>query len=217
MLVENDARMFGTCSDVSVYMRPSLLTAVLELIRMKYNELRRKGIYRFLYRPVDVHYVFFHLGAGGRQVGIYDGPRCIPLGSEVRAQKYHYYRCPLEPPLPMDRRTFYHFLWNHSTCPNSPWDNYFHYRRLPKKLRSGMLGTGNPEDAFGWGVHIVQGPNRPFLAWATVAIVLSSFIVAFVYNRVSKTRDSGFAVGQWMMAVRATSLAAVYFHLEAVA
>jgi len=80
-----------------------------------------------------------------------------------------------------------------------------------------MLGTGNPEDAFGWGVHIVQGPNKPFLAWATVAIVLSSFVVAFVYNRVSKTRDSGFAVGQWMMAVGATSLAALYFHLEALA
>lgn len=186
-------------------------------IRLKYNELRRKGVYRLLYRPTDVHYVLFHLGAGGRQVGIFDGPRCIPPESEVKAGNYHYYQCPLNPALPMDRRTFYHFLWNHSTHPNSPRDNLFWYRRLPKKLKSGMLANGNAEDAFGYGVHIVQGPNKPMIAWATVAIVILSFVVSLVYNQLSNARDSGFALGQWMMAVGGTSLAAVYFHLEAVA
>ena len=80
-----------------------------------------------------------------------------------------------------------------------------------------MLANGNAAHAFGWGVHIVQGPNRPMLAWATVAIVVLSFMVSLVYNKLSDARDSGFALGQWMMAVGATSLAAVYFHLEAVA
>ena len=55
------------------------------------------------------------------------------------------------------------------------------------------------------------------LAWATVVIVVLSFVVSLVYNQFSNARDSGFALGQWMMAVGGTSLAAVYFHLEAVA
>ena len=80
-----------------------------------------------------------------------------------------------------------------------------------------MLANGNAEDAFGYGVHIVMGPNKPMLAWATVVIVVLSFVVSLVYNQFSNARDSGFALGQWMMAVGGTSLAAVYFHLEAVA
>jgi hypothetical protein len=117
----------------------------------------------------------------------------------------------------MDRRTFYHFLWNHSSHPNSPRDNLFWYRRLPKKFKSGMLANGSAGDAFEWGVHIVQGPNKPTLAWAMVAVVVLSFVVSLVYNQLSNAKDSGFALGQWTMAVGATSLAAVYFHLEAVA
>jgi hypothetical protein len=222
LLVDSDAKMFGTCkrtlgSEAHHDHVFDILTSVPEMIRLKYNELRRKGLYRLLYRAVDVHYVYFHLGSGGRQVGIYNGPVCIPPESEVAAGAYHYYGCPLKPDLPMDRRTFYHFLWNHSSHPNSPRDNLFWYRRLPKKLKSGMLANGSAEDAFGWGVHIVQGPNKPMLAWATVAIVVLSFVVSLVYNQLSNAKDSGFALGQWMMAVGATSLAAVYFHLEAVA
>ena len=82
---------------------PSLLTPVSGLIHVKYKELRRKGLYRLLYRPVDVNYVYFHLGSGGRQVGIFDGPCCIPPEFEVKAENYHYYKCPLNPKLPMDR------------------------------------------------------------------------------------------------------------------
>jgi hypothetical protein len=48
---------------------------------------------------------------------------------------------------------------------------------------------------------------------SVVAILVLSFIVALSYDIGYKNQDSGFAIGQWMVAVLTTVLAAIYFHL----
>lgn len=88
------------------------------------------------------------------------------------------------------------------------------YNRLPKKLNNSILHETDPDKIYGWGVHIIEGPNKPLLAWCVTAILIVSFLVALVYDVVVKVSDSGFGIGQWMVAVLGTALAATYFHLE---
>lgn len=69
---------------------------------------------------------------------------------------------------------------------------------------------------FGWGVHIIEGPNKPMLAILIAIILVLSFTVSVLYDVFTGNKDSGFAVGQWIVAVLSATLAAVFFHLQEV-
>ena len=62
-------------------------------------------------------------------------------------------------------------------------------------------------------MHIIEGPNKPLLAWLATGILILSFVISLVYDVVFKNKESGFAIGQWIVAVLATALTAMYFHL----
>lgn len=118
IMLRDDSGSFSIRSDADVFRKSysvkerqnALMFLSLDKIHKRYHELSRKGLFRLLYRPVDIHFVRFAVHAGGQQVGIFDGPSCIPPVPEVAAERYHYHECPLEPSLPIDRRTFFHFF-----------------------------------------------------------------------------------------------------------
>ncbi|KAK3704978.1 hypothetical protein LTR37_013495 [Vermiconidia calcicola] len=190
-------------------------------IRKRYDSARRKGLYRVLYRPMDIEFVRFGVHRGGYQTGIYEKPLAVPPAAEVRDEKYHYHECPLDPLPPIDSRTFFHYFWEHASHPvtsgSQAFDSLF-FNRLPKKLGSSILvQTDLGKLQLGWGVHIIEGPNKPLLAWLATAILVLSFVISVSYDVGTKNRESGFAIGQWMVAVLATALTAVYFHLADIA
>jgi hypothetical protein len=153
----------------------------------------------------------------GYQTGIYQKPLSIPPTIEVKEQRYHYYECPLDPLPPIDPATFFHYFWEHASHPqasgNEAFDTLF-FNRLPKKLGESVLKQCDPTKlSKGWGVHIIEGPNKPLLACLATGIIVFSFVVSLVYDIVLKNKESGFAIGQWIVAVLATALTAVYFHL----
>ena len=85
---------------------------------------------------------------------------------------------------------------------------------VARALRTPFIDEwGDRKLQVGWGVHIIEGPNKPLIAWLATGILVSSFVVSLVYDIVLNNRESGFAIGQWMVAVLATILTAVYFHL----
>lgn len=45
-------------------------------------------------------------------------------------------------------------------------------------------------------------------------VLVSSFAVSLGYDLVTRTGDSGFAIGQWMVAALTVALSALYFSLE---
>ena len=47
----------------------------------------------------------------------------------------------------------------------------------------------------GWGVHIIEGPNKPLLAWSVTGILVLSFFVSLAYDEGLKNKESGFAIG----------------------
>ena len=108
-------------------------------------------------------------------------------------------------------------MWDHASHPASSgseaFDSLF-FNRLPKKLGDSILKQTDPGYLqLGWGVHIIEGPNKPLLAWLATGILVLSFVVSLTYDIVFKNKESGFTIGQWMVAVLGTGLTAVYFHL----
>lgn len=63
------------------------------------------------------------------------------------------------------------------------------------------------------GIHIIEGPNIPILLWIATAVVALSFIVSLTYDIVLHDKDSGFAIGQWMLAVLSVGTAAGVVHV----
>ena len=172
------------------------------------------------YRPVNIHFVQFAVRAGGAQVGIYDGPMVIPPEAEILAERWHHYQSPLDPLPPIHRRTFYHFSnskpHDHVRTGNAAFDLMF-YDRLPKKLNSSILTAQSTDGNFGWGIHIIEGPNKSIIAWLVAAVITISFVVAVMYDIIRDNADSGFAIGQWLVAALSAVLTGLYFHLEDIA
>ena len=167
---------------------------------------------------VDGDFVRFCVRRAGLQTGIYEKPLAVPPETDVKEGRYHYHECPLDLLPPIDPRTFFHYFWEHQSHPASRGSHAFDtlfYNRMPKNLGSSILQQGNLGKLnLGWGVHIIEGRNKPLLAWLATAILVFSFAISLTYDLVLKNKESGFAIGQWMVAVLTATLTAVYFHFE---
>lgn len=186
-------------------------TAFFALLNTRYHSLRRRRLLGFLFKPVDIQFVRFGV-VDSHCVGIYAQPKEIPPPKEVYEQRYHYHECPLNPLPPIDRRTFFHYFWNHEQ--HAGCQSRLFFDRMPKKLHSSVLKQcGLNQLKLGWGVRIIEGPNKPLLSLCLCIILVLSFVVSLTLALALKTQESGFGVGQWMVAALSAALAAVYFHL----
>lgn len=183
----------------------------------RYKEIRGYRIRRVFLKPVDVHFVHFSVQKRYR-VGIYGKPLVIPPEDEVKAERYHYWECPLKPQLPMDHRTFLHYMntYKHGNT-TDPRGITVHrdatfLNRLPKKVGCSIFMNQQSSLEFGWGVHIIEGANKVALSWATFICLALSFVVSLLYCHFWHTQEQGFGIGQWMVAVLAAAMAALYFH-----
>ncbi|KAF2815169.1 uncharacterized protein BDZ99DRAFT_191738 [Mytilinidion resinicola] len=186
-------------------------SAFFALVHARYHSLRRSRRFGFLFKPVDIQFVRFGV-VDSHRVGVYDKPMAIPPHQKVKEQHYHYRECPLDPLPPIDYRTFFHYFWNHEQHAGSQSRLFFD--RMPKKLHSSILKQSVPNElTLGWGVHIIEGPNKPLLSLCLCVILVLSFVVSVVVALAMKTQESGFGIGQWMVATLSAALAAVYYHL----
>ena len=145
---------------------------LFQLIHKRYFRIRQSRRFAFLYQPVNIQFIRFSVYAGGR-VGIYEAPMALPPEREVKDGNYHYYERPLDPLPPIDHRTFLHLFWNYKDHLHSQSSLFLD--RLPKKLNTSMLMQG-PSDQLnlGWGVHIIEGPNKKLISLCMFAIVAAS-------------------------------------------
>jgi hypothetical protein len=194
-----------------------------------YNKHRGYGVRRYFLRPRDVHFVlvsslnrpphdpdwqgrpqFSIASEDSYGAGIHDSHKVYPPAEEVASQRYHYY----EPKLVMPAHVFLHFLhkarwpvWGEHT--ESIW-----LRRLPKKLTDSLVSQQlRPDLVFGWGAHILEGPNHSVLALFLALLVAATFTTTMAVYGLAGTQEQAFGVGSYLLAVVACFMAAVYFRL----
>lgn len=157
--------------------------------------------------------------------GIHKQPDEFPPEKELVAGRYHYAR----PKLRMPVNVFLHYLHRARWHSWSEHTEDIWLRRLPKKLKKSVLTEvkqdpgGDPERdyenttdadlAFGWGVHILDGPNHAVLALLLACGIVVAFTVAGLVVGFAKTQEQGFSVGAFFLTVTATVMSAIYFRL----
>ena len=113
----------------------------------------------------------------------------------------------------MPPQTFYQYFRQHA--PDCASRSTLFSDRLPKKLGDSMtLQTNADKLMFGWGIHIIEGPNKHMLSILVAVLLTLSFAISVSYDVCTGNADSGFAIGQWIVAVLSAVLMAVYFHLQ---
>ena len=216
---------------------------LFELIWNKYNSSRGIGLRRLFLRPRNVDFVMvsaplillvyllrtLQFSVSRRTqygAGIHKKPDEFPPQEELDSKNYHY----MCPKIRMPVKVFLHYLhrarWN-------IWGEHTEdiwLQRLLKRLNESVLAevqqneankqpdgqeaATDPHLAFGWGVHIIDGPNHAVLGLLlffriAVAFVVSGMIVGF-----AKTQEQGFGVGNFLLAILASVMAAVYFQIQ---
>ncbi|KAI1269239.1 hypothetical protein F5Y18DRAFT_179453 [Xylariaceae sp. FL1019] len=167
----------------------------------------------------DVQFGVFHRGA----VGVYAKPDAIPPPDEVNKKAYHYFECPLEPLPPMPANVFLHYMrcakhenWSEKH-PGAHQENIF-LQRLPKKMGASIWQqptnsmTGSQTISYGWGVQIIEGPNKKIMSLLLILGTLFSFLVSVLFVVLAKSQEQGFGIGQWILAVL-TEVSFLPFHV----
>lgn len=151
----------------------------------------------------------------------------IPPIAEVIAERYHYHECPLENLPPIPSNVFLHYL---SCARKKSWlgevpgahDETYFLDRLPKKVHYSIFdglatrGTSSASNsiAFGWGVHILEGPNHATLSLALGIGVMLSFVISLVVLGIAETQEQGFGIGQYLLALVTCVMGTLYFKLQ---
>ncbi|KAJ4315295.1 hypothetical protein N0V84_008451 [Fusarium piperis] len=154
---------------------------LFEMIWDTYNSCRGFGLRRFFLKPRDIHFVMFSINPlYTYSAGIHKKPNEYPPEDELQEKRYHY-ACPK---ISMPANIFLHFL--HRARMNSLEEHHddIWLDHLPKKLDSKVAaalrgaralqpGVGD-RLVFGWGVHILEGPNHSALGFLlTLGIVVT--------------------------------------------
>ncbi|KAI0543072.1 heterokaryon incompatibility protein-domain-containing protein [Xylaria digitata] len=175
------------------------------------------GLRRLFLRPRDVHFVLFSINsrpAARYSAGIHKKPQEYPPDAELQQRRYHY----LTPKIIMPSNIFIHFLHRARLNVRGGHANDTWLKRLPKKLNESLLAAQvmdpDPDLVFGWGIHILDGPNHANLGMLLSFGLLITFVVSCLILGIAKTQEQAFGVGQYLLAIMVAFMSAVYFKLQ---
>lgn len=83
--------------------------------------------------------------------------------------------------------------------------------RLPKRLDGRIIDCGVP--TYGWGIHIVEGPNREAVFWIVIITVLGSILASILWSTMHKDIQGGTGLGTLIVALPPVIMAAFLFRL----
>ena len=91
-------------------------------------------------------------------------------------------------------------------------------KRLPKKLNESILAAqaakANSDLVFGWGVHILDGPNHAVLGLFLALGLMITFVISCLIVGIAKTQEQAFGVGQYFVAIVVALVSTMYFKLQ---
>lgn len=96
--------------------------------------------------------------------------------------------------------------------PDNVHKNKYWLERLPRKLKTRVIDSPNiPTE--GWGIHVIEGPNRPVIFWITMGTVFASIIAGVLWSSLHSDIQGGMGLGSMIIAVPPVIMAAFLFKL----
>jgi hypothetical protein len=135
-------------------------------------------------------------------------PSIPPVEEVLQKKNYHYSPCPMDIEETLLSNQFIHELLTAGPHLDRYWID-----SIPKKLNDKLLYNSGCRP-FGWGVHIVEGPNWLALYLFALGFVTLSGILAVVYSALTKDVSSGFAVGAYVVTVLTLAATLQYLKFE---
>ncbi|KAL7815612.1 p53-like transcription factor [Trichoderma gracile] len=173
---------------------------------MKQAYLEHRGLrsrLSLLLKPVTVEFVRFTLwNLRHGYVSITDRPESMPPKTAI---DYDF----IPPPMPPE--VFIHYL-EHGDGDLSP-NRQTWLPRLPQRLNGKVLHCG--EAAEGWGIHVVEGPNRAFIFWIIMVTVSASVLASVLWSSIRGDIQGAMGLGALIVAVPPVIMTAFLFRLEA--
>ncbi|CZR60637.1 uncharacterized protein PAC_10533 [Phialocephala subalpina] len=180
-------------------------------MKSSYRQLRGvKAKFSFLIKPVSmrfVHFNLFHLRGGYVGFCDLDKPCSIP---ESDVPEYKYSPVPLKPLPPMPAEVFMHYL-QYGDVENVHRQSHW-LRRIPIRLRTRIIDS--PEvPVWGWGIYIIEGPNKPVVFWITMTTIFASVLAAVLWSSLRDDIQGGVGLGAMGVALPPVIMAAFLFRL----
>ena len=119
---------------------------------------------------------------------------------------------PLVPRQPIPPETILHYLSHKDTefvsrkriwTPRLP-------KRVGRKVIQGEIATE------GWGIHVVEGPNRDVIFWIIMATTFGGILATILWSALERDIQGGTGLGTTILALPAVILAAFLFKLNGV-
>lgn len=133
-------------------------------------------------------------------------PLAIPPKEEVLLGRWTYDPCPWDGDPPIAGHLFLHYL----QCTQRS-KILFWMHRIPRKLKTSILNEGIASAAFGWGVHIEEGPNYVAILWTNLAVPILSGLFATMWTIFKHDFQGGFGFACWYIAVLNTFMFALLY------
>lgn len=135
----------------------------------------------------------------------------FPPEEEVKTKgNYLYTPCPIDIEDPFLNNQFIHEL----LTPGPHLDRYW-VDSFPKKL-NGKLEYISGQRPFGWGIHIVEGPNWYAFAFLACTIVTLSGVLSVIYAILRQDISSAFGMGSYIISVLALFVTLAYLNWQQV-
>ncbi|CCT63252.1 uncharacterized protein FFUJ_00122 [Fusarium fujikuroi IMI 58289] len=182
--------------------------ALLQEMKSVYTRIRgARSKHNSLFIPIGLEFVKFTLwNQKHGYISICDRPDSVPPKTQL---EYDYDPKPLDFLPPMPAQVFLHYL-EHG---EEGW-NKLRYLWLPKlPVRREKRVIEGHEASYGWGIHIIEGPNR----WAIFAMLLTtvfgSALAALLWSAIHNDIQGGTGLGQLIIALSSAILTASLFRL----
>ncbi|KAK1751160.1 hypothetical protein QBC47DRAFT_352026 [Echria macrotheca] len=191
----------GTASDAAGF----------EKMKQAYVATRgRRSRFGFLIKPVGIEFVQFTLwNLRHGYVSICNRPESIPPHTTA---EYEYLPKPLDPLPPMPPEIFIHYLEHGEGGLNPARHDWL--PRLP--MRVGKRVIDGEEACYGWGLHVIEGPNREVVFWLMMATTVASVLACALWAQIKEDMQGATGLGGLIVALPPSVLAAFLFRLGSV-
>ncbi|KAJ4854377.1 uncharacterized protein T069G_11356 [Trichoderma breve] len=174
--------------------------------QMKKAYLQYRGVrsrLHFLVKPVTVEFVRFTLwNLRHGYVSVCDRPNSMPPNTCI---DYEF----IPPPMPPE--IFVHYL-EHGDGDLSP-NRYTWLPRLPKRRNHKVVDCGEATE--GWGIHVIEGPNRAAVFWIVMVTISISILASVLWTTLKGDIQGGMGLGALIVALPPVIMAAFLFRLGA--